>query len=128
MDFNRGGIQAHGLDADAHDLLVLQLLEDLMLGDIEQSVEQLQVLQLYVTALPGKTGCNAHPAPRSWTSGSCGCRWYASWRQNREPAVWKVLCSQNRESSRKIADNPAIPRGTSVLPMLVSDLQNSVRN
>ena len=30
MDFDGGRIQAHGLDADAHDLLALQLLEDLI--------------------------------------------------------------------------------------------------
>src|ERR1019366_5979397 len=89
MDFNRGGVQAHGLDADAHDLLALRLLEDLIqypvlgpvvhagvdgmpfseafgqsaplaavLGHIEQGVQQLQVVDLYVAALAGKSGGN----------------------------------------------------------------------
>ena len=89
MDFDGGRIQAHGLDADAHDLLALQLLEDVIqhpalgpaihagvdgmpisealgqaaplaavLGDIEQSVQQLQVVELHVAALAGKTGGN----------------------------------------------------------------------
>ncbi len=89
MDFDGGGIQAHGFDADAHDLLALQLLEDLIqyaalgpaihagvdgmpiseafgqstplaavLGDIEQGVQQLQVVELHVAALAGKTGGN----------------------------------------------------------------------
>jgi hypothetical protein len=30
MDFDDGGIQAHRLDANAHDLLALQLFEDLI--------------------------------------------------------------------------------------------------
>jgi len=89
MDFDGGGIQAHGLDADAHDLLALQLLEDLIqhpvlgpaihagvdgvpiseafgqsaplaavLGDIEQCIQQLQVVQLHIAPLPGKAGGN----------------------------------------------------------------------
>src|ERR1700690_2739974 len=89
MDLDGGRIQAHRLDADAYDLLALQLLEDLiqhaalgpaiharvdgmpiseafgqsaplttLLGDIKQGVEQLQVGQLYVAALAGKTGGN----------------------------------------------------------------------
>jgi hypothetical protein len=89
MDFDGGGIQAHGLDANAHDLLALQLFEDLIeyavlgpavhagvdgmpiseafrqsaplaavLGDIEQRVQQLQVMQLHIAALPRKTGGN----------------------------------------------------------------------
>src|SRR3974377_2204408 len=89
MHFDGGRIQAHSLDADAHDLLALQLLEDLIqhavlgpavhagidgmpiseafgqaaplaavLGDIEQGVQQLQVVQRYVAPLAGKTGGN----------------------------------------------------------------------
>ena len=89
MDFDGGGIQAHGFDADAHDLLPLQLLEDLIehaalgpathagvdgmpiseafrqsaplaavLGDIEQRIQQLQVVQLHIAALAGKAGSN----------------------------------------------------------------------
>src|SRR5271165_4293140 len=96
MDFDRGGIQAHGLDADAHDLLALQLLENLiehaalgpaihtgvdgmpsseafgqsapfaaMLGDIEQGVQQLQVVDLNIATLAGKTGG--------------AIRWYCAW-------------------------------------------------
>jgi hypothetical protein len=89
MDFHGGRIQAHGFDADAHDLLALQLLEDVIqhpalgpavhagvdgmpiseafgqsaplaavLGHIEQCVQHLQVVQLHVAALTGKTGGN----------------------------------------------------------------------
>src|SRR5271157_2908848 len=89
MHLDGGRIQAHGLDADAHDLLALQLLEDLiqhavlgpavhagvdgmpiskafghsaplaaLLGDIEQGIQQLQVGQLDVAALPGEAGGN----------------------------------------------------------------------
>lgn len=89
MDSDGGRIQADGLDADAHDLLTLQLLEDLiqhaafgpaihagvdgmpiseafgqppplttLLGHLKQGVEQLQVGQLHVAALAGKTGGN----------------------------------------------------------------------
>jgi len=89
VNFDAGRIPAHNLDADADDLLVLQLLEDAiqraalgpavhagvngmpisealgqsaprttLLGDIEQGIQQLQVLQLHITALPGKTGGN----------------------------------------------------------------------
>ena len=89
MHLDGGRIQAHDLDADAHDLLALQLLEDLiqhpvlgpaihasvdgmpiskafgqsaplaaMLGHIEQGVQQLPVVELYIAALPGKTGGN----------------------------------------------------------------------
>jgi hypothetical protein len=87
--FDGSRIQAHGLDADAHDLLALQLLEDLIqhpvlgpaihasvdgmpiseafgqsaplaavLSDVEQRIQQLQVIQLYVAALTRKTGGN----------------------------------------------------------------------
>ena len=89
MDFDGGRIQAHGLDANAHHLLALQLLEDpiqhavlgpavhagvdgvprseafgqaaplaAVLGHIEQGVQQLQVVDLYVAALAGKSGGN----------------------------------------------------------------------
>src|ERR1035438_7908471 len=89
MDFDGGRIQAHGLDANAHDLLALQLLEDpiqhavlgpavhagvdgvprseafgqaaplaAVLGHIEQGVQQLQVVDLYIAALAGKSGGN----------------------------------------------------------------------
>src|ERR1035437_7329830 len=89
MNFDDGGIQAHRLDANAHDLLALQLFEDLIkdpalgpavhagidgvprseafgqaaplaavLGHIEQRVQQLQVVGLYVAALAGQSGGN----------------------------------------------------------------------
>src|ERR1039458_9602437 len=89
MDFDGGRIQTHGLDANAHHLLALQLLEDpiqhavlgpavdagvdgvprseafgqaaplaAVLGHIEQGVQQLQVVDLYVAALAGKSGGN----------------------------------------------------------------------
>ena len=87
MDFDGGRIQAHGLNA--HNLLALQLFEDLIqhaalgpavhagvdgmpiseafgqsaplaavLGNIEQGVQQLQVVELHIAALTGKAGGN----------------------------------------------------------------------
>ena len=89
MGFDGRRIQAHSLDADAHDLLALQLLEDAiqratlgpavhpgvngvpiseafgqsaplatLLNDIKQGIQQLQVVQLHIAALAGKTGGN----------------------------------------------------------------------
>ena len=89
MDFDGGRIQAYGLNANAHNLLALQLFEDLIqhpalgpavhtgvdgkaraealghaapraavLGNLPQRVQLLQVVDLPVAALAGKTGGN----------------------------------------------------------------------